>query len=76
MEITKTPVILAGLQRLMAEQANDASKRFLPDRSFDLHPMMIEVLVHILDSTPQELHQKMLQKFEEPDFEVQTTVAD
>ncbi len=55
MEITKTLVILVGLQRFTAEQATDASWRFLPDRSFDSHPTMIAALACTFDTTPQEL---------------------
>ncbi len=76
MEITKTLVILVGLQRFTAEQATDASQRFLPDRSFDSHPTMIAALAHMFNTMPHELCQSVLQKFDEPDFEVQTTIAD
>ena len=76
MEITKPPVILTGLQRFIAEQATDALWRFLPDQSFDSHPTMIAALACIFDMTPQKLYQSVLQKFNEPDFAVQTTIVD
>ncbi len=76
MEITKIPVILVGLQKFIAEQATIVLQRFLPDRSFDSHPTMIATLVHTFKTTPQELCQSALQKFDKPDFEVQTTIAD
>ena len=76
MEITKTPVILTGLQRFTAEQATEASWCFLPDRSFDSHQTIVAALSHTFDTSPQELCQSVLQKFEELDFAVQTTIAD
>ena len=69
-------MILVGLQRFTAEQATDASWRFLPDQSFDSHPTMIATLARTFDTTPHDLCQSVLQKFDEPDFAVQTTIAD
>ncbi len=55
MEITKTPVILTGLQRFTAEQATEASWHFLPDRSFDSHQTMVAALAHTFDTASRTL---------------------
>ncbi len=69
-------MILTGLQRFTAEQATEASQHFLPDQSFDSHQTMIAALAHMFDTSPQDLCQSVLQKFNKLDFAVQTTIAD
>ena len=75
MEITRTLVILEGLQRFTSEQATDTSQWYLPDRSFDSHLSIVAALSCTFGTSEFELHQSVLQKFNESDFDIQTTVA-
>ena len=75
MEITRTPVILEGLQRFTSEQATEALWHYLPDRSFDSHSSMVAALSCTFGMSELELHQSILQKFDKSDFDIQTIVA-
>ena len=66
---------LAGFQRFTPEAGTNACKRYLPERSIDSSPILLEALTIALGIEPDELCLQVWDLINTDDHEIQITVA-